>query len=178
MKNGALFKHGFWLLAATALAASVAAQPPSIAVPAENDPHATTPPPRPPTGDLSERAAQLFAAIQADDPARVRDFFFPREPFLVLKGIADPGHYWDVLVRHYERDIHELHASIPADATFDRFVSSRRGGWVGLREEANALPYWAMRHSFVYYRVGSREERFEIRTLINWGPRWYVTHLR
>ena len=122
--------------------------------------------------------ARLFSAIQADDPEPVRDLFFPREPFLILKGIADPARYWGVLMSHYERDIHEMHETLPADATFDHFVLSRRGGWIERREEANALPYWCSRHSFVYYRVGERERRFEIRTLINWGERWYVTHLR
>lgn len=151
-----------------------------IAIPEENDPRRRDAPPRPPEGDLAERAAQLFAAIQRDDPASVRDFFFPREPFSVLKGIANPDRYWNVLIEHYERDIHELHASLPgiADGTFDRFVMSRRGGWVEPRQEANALPYWACRHSWIYYRAGGREQRFEIRTLINWGPRWYITHLR
>src|SRR5690606_353788 len=111
------------------LAASVAAQE-RPAVPSENDPRATEPPPRPPAGDTPERAARLFEAIVRDDPNHAREFFFPREPFLILKGIADPGRYWDVLWRHYERDIHELHASLPEGATFDRFVMSRRGGWV------------------------------------------------
>lgn len=85
-----------------------------------------------------------------------------------------------MLWRHYERDIAALHETLPslAEGRFSRFLMSRRGGWVARRQEANALPYWACRHSFVYYRAGEREHRFEIRTLINWGPRWYVTHLR
>jgi hypothetical protein len=166
----------FVILAALSLVA--AAQ--DAAVPPENDPNASEPPPRPAIGDTESSARQLFEAIRADDPARARDFFFPREPFLILKGIADPGRYWGILMGHYERDIHELHESLPGleSASFDRFTLSRRGGWVARREEANALPYWASRHSFVYYRAGEREQRFEIRTLINWGPRWYVTHLR
>ncbi len=72
---------------------------------------------------------------------------------------------------------HALHEEVPAGASFDRFVMTRRGGWVERRQEANALPYWASRHDWVYYRVGERERRFEIRTLINWGPRWFVTHI-
>lgn len=149
-----------------------------LAVPPENDPDADPPPPRPPVGETETRARELFDAIVADEPERARRFFFPRDPFLILKGIANPGGYWDRLYAHYERDIHELHATIPEGAAFERFAPSRRGGWVARREEANALPYWAMRHSFVHYRAGDREQRFEIRTLINWGPDWYVTHLR
>lgn len=170
-------KRALWALPLALLAASVAAQE-RPEVPRENDPRVSEPPARPSIGDTAERAAQLFEAIVRDDPEHARDFFFPQEPFRILKGIADPDRYWSVLWRHYERDIHELHASLPEGATFDRFVMSRRGGWVERRQEANALPYWACRHSWVYYRAGERERRFEIRTLINWGPRWYVTHLR
>lgn len=168
------------LVVLAALTVGAAAQAPQVQVPAENNPRATTPPARPPVGEAEASARQLFLAIQRDDPALARDFFFPRDAFLVLKGIADPARYWGILMSHYERDIHELHGSLPgiSDGTFDRFTLSRRGGWVAIREEANALPYWASRHSWIYYRAGDREQRFEIRTLINWGPRWYVTHLR
>lgn len=151
-----------------------------VFIPDENAASRTEPSARPPVGDATERAARLFDAILRDDPELARDFFFPLEAFLVLKGIADPGRYWNVLWSHYERDIHALHAEVPAGSTFDRFVLARRGGWVARREEANALPYWASRHSFIHYRAPNedRERRFEVRTLINWGPRWYITHLR
>jgi hypothetical protein len=171
-------------LAVVALLASAAgpiaegAQDEPVAIPEENSANRSTPPPRPPPGDAEERAAHLFDAILADDPERARDLFFPRDPFRVLKAIADPDRYWQVLWSHYERDIHALHGEIPAGATFVRLEMTRRGGWVGVREEANALPYWASRHDWIHYRVGEREQRFELRTLITWGTRWYITHIR
>ena len=167
-----------WFGAVLALLTATVAAQERPAIPDENDPRRASPPVRPQAGDTPDRAARLFAAIKADDPEAARDFFFPREPFRVLKGIADPDRYWNVLWRHYERDIHALHAELPEDATFERFQMSRRGGWVERRQEANALPYWACRHSWIYYRAGERERRFEIRTMINWGPRWFITHLR
>lgn len=174
-------RAGLALAVALLAAASLSAQErAAIEIPPENDPRASEPPPRPPEGETARQAERLFEAIQRNDPEHARDFFFPREPFRVLKGIADPDRYWNVLWRHYERDIAALHETLPslAEGRFSRFLMSRRGGWVARRQEANALPYWACRHSFVYYRAGEREHRFEIRTLINWGPRWYVTHLR
>lgn len=176
MKRAAIALSALCLVASGAIAQR--AEAPDVEIPDENDWRRDTPPPRPPVGDAAERAERLFEAILRDDPEHARDFFFPREPFLVLKGIADPERYWNVLLRHYERDIHALHEEIPAQASFDRFVMTRRGGWVERRQEANALPYWASRHDWIYYRDGERERRFEVRTLINWGPRWYVTHLR
>ena len=166
------------LLALIAATAGAQRRRPDIDIPDQNDWRREDPPPRPSVGDAAERAETLLSAILADDPERARNFFFPQEPFRVLKGIADPDRYWNVLWRHYERDIHAMHEEIPSDATFERFVLGRRGGWVERRQEANALPYWAARHAFVHYRSGERERRFEIRTLINWGPRWYITHLR
>jgi hypothetical protein len=107
------------------------------------------------------------------------DFFFPREAFLVLKGIEDAGGYHDRLLARYVEDIHALHASTPDldRAEFLRLELARRGGWVGVSEEANRLPYWASRHSSIVFRVGEEERRLEVRVLITWGERWYITHL-
>lgn len=151
-----------------------------IVVPRENDARLTQPSPRPPPGDLAVRAARLFEAIVHDTPDLALELFFPRGPFLVLKGIADPGHYHDVLVNHYVRDIHTLHAELP-DLSRAHFVGlelSRRATWQAVRSEANALPYWAVRHSLLRYTVDGAERSVEVRALIHWGPRWYITHLR
>lgn len=174
-------RASFTLLTALALGAApiaTAQDRPALEVPAENQEHDGQPPPKPAVGDAAQRVEQLFLAIQRDEPELARDLFFPLEPFLVLKGIAHPERYWNVLYQHYVDDIHALHETLPEGATFVRFDMTRRGGWVARREEANALPYWASRHDWIVYRVGEREARIEVRTLINWGPRWYVTHLR
>ncbi len=150
-----------------------------VVIPPENDARLAQPAPRPPVGDLEARAARLFAAVVRDAPEAAMDAFFPRGPFLVLKGIDDPGHYHGVLVRHYVRDIHALHASLP-DLARARFVGlelSRRWTWQTVRSEANALPYWAVRHSLLRYTVDGQPRSLEIKTLIHWGQRWYITHL-
>lgn len=160
-------------------ALGVAAQPRTV-VPAHNDARLTAPPPRPPVGDAADKARRLFEAIVQDDPERARDFFFPRDAFLVLKAMADPGAYWDRLYARYVRDIHTLHERTPdlAGATFDRLELVRRGGWVRVREEANALPYWASRHSWLHYRTArNRPRKLELRVLITWDDHWYLTHL-
>lgn len=151
-----------------------------VVVPPENDARLTQPIPRPPPGDLEARAARLFDAIVHDTPDRALDLFFPRGPFLVLKGIDDPGHYHGVLVRHYVRDIHALHAELPQleRARFAGLELSRRATWQTVRSEANALPYWAVRHSLLRYTVDGEERSFEVKALIHWGQRWYITHLR
>jgi hypothetical protein len=150
-----------------------------IVVPPENDARLTQPIPLPAPGDLEARAARLFEAIVRDTPEGALELFFPRGPFLVLKGIDDPGHYHDVLVRHYVADIHSLHATLPdlERAQFAGLTLSRRATWQTVRSEANALPYWAVRHSLLRYTVGGAERSFEVKALIHWGQRWYITHL-
>jgi hypothetical protein len=44
-------------------------------------------------------------------------------------------------------------------------------------EESDRLPYWAQRHNHIVYRSGGQEARFEVRTMIAWDERWYITHL-
>jgi hypothetical protein len=152
---------------------------PEIAIPPQNAARLTEAPPRPPAGDAEERARQLFDAVVHDDPDRALGFFFPREAFLEVKGIADAGAYWDRLFARYLEDVHTLHATTPDldRAEYLGLDLVRRGGWVAVREEGNRLPYWASRHAFIRYRVGAEERRMEVRVLITWGERWFVIHL-
>lgn len=152
---------------------------PNIPIPAENAASLAHPSTRPSTTTAEAAARRIFNAIVADTPNTVHDTFFPRDPFLVLKGIDDPGHYHEVLLRHFDRDIHALHTELTrrGTPTFDRFQFSTRATWQAIRSEANALPYWAVRHSVVHYRVGNSRGEFEIKVFINWGTTWYVTHL-
>lgn len=137
------------------------------------------PPPPPPLGDAGERAERLFQAIRTNDPQLAMPFFLPQDAFRAIKNAADPDRFWNRLVRLYERDIAALHASHPdlGKAEFVRLELSRRRSWVEKGEEANRLPYWSQRRNRLVYRVGNEERALEIRTLISWEGRWYVTHL-
>ncbi|MDH5490588.1 MAG: hypothetical protein OEY14_01300 [Myxococcales bacterium] len=149
-------------------------------VPPHNDPGLREAPPRPGLGLATERAARLFEAIVHDDPSRAMDFLFPRDAFVILKGVSDPQRIYDRIHRMYLDDIHALHEELPGleRAEFDRLELSRRRGWVLPRQESNRLPYWAQRHSWLYYRVDGEERRVEVRTMIAWDDQWYITHLR
>lgn len=149
-------------------------------VPPENNASLREAPPMPPAGNLDEKMRTLFTAVREGRPELATNGFFPREPFLRVKAIANPERYWNVLMRAYERDIRELHESIPnvAQAEFVRFEFSRRRTWQTVRSEANALPYWCVRHSRIVYRSAGREQSFEVRALIHWGREWFVTHLK
>jgi hypothetical protein len=131
----------------------------------------------PALGDFAQRAERLFEAILHDDPRRASDVFFPRDPFLQIKAIPNPGRYYDKLYARFERDVHALHKTLAKDARFERFELSKRGGYVKPGEEGNHLPYWAARHCFLHYREGGQLKKLEVRVLITWQERWYVIHL-
>ena len=148
-------------------------------IPPHNRPDQAQPPPRPPASDAEAKARTLFEAIVRDDPKHAASVFFPREAFLLVKDMKDPGRYYDRLQRRFERDVHSLHTRLadPATARFERFELATRGGFVRVREEGNRLPYWASRHSLLHYSAGGKPQRFEVRVLITWDDRWYVIHL-
>jgi len=119
---------------------------------------ALAPPSRPPTEPAQALARTLFQAIVKDDPALAEAFFFPRDAFVQVKAMARPERYYDKLKQRFVADIHALHARTPdlAQARFDRLEFTRRGGFVARGEEGNKLPYWAARHAWLHYRVGSQ----------------------
>jgi hypothetical protein len=134
---------------------------------------------RPADGDIHDKVQHVWDAIVKDDPALAADAFFPRDPFLKIKAISDPGRYYDQLRARFDADIHALHARTPdlARAKLERFELARRGGYVKPGEEANRLPYWASRHSRLYYRVDGALRSLEVRVVIAWERKWYVIHL-
>jgi len=155
------------------------------AIPESNRASLAEPPPRPPLGDVPERMQRLLMeSCVADAPAPSHGLFLPREAFRLIKAIREPDALYDRIFGAYEEDIHELHARLReesggdlAQVAFVGFRFTGRRGWVHLREETNRLPYWAQRHSWIDYTVGGRPHQIEVRTMIAWGDRWFITHL-
>lgn len=154
-------------------------------IPESNRASLTEPPRRPGLGDVPERMRRLLVeSCIPDAPAPSHELFLSREAFRLIKAISDPDALYDRIFRAYEEDIHELHARLleesGGDLTAVAFVGFRftgRRGWVRLREETNRLPYWAQRHSWIDYTVRGRPHQIEVRTMIAWGDRWFITHL-
>lgn len=166
------------------LAASGRAQD-ATAIPEQNRANLTEPPPRPGLGDVPARMERLLMqSCVPDAPEPSHELFLSREAFALIKAISDPNTLYDRIFRAYEEDIHELHARLLEESGGDlstvSFVGFRftgRRAWVRLREETNRLPYWAQRHSWLDYRAGGRDRSIEVRTMIAWGDRWFITHL-
>lgn len=171
-------RHARWLLCAALVVCAAWRASGTLAQQAASSTPAA-PEPRPHDGDVHAKVKRLWDAIVQDDPALASDVFFPRDPFLSIKNIRDPGRYYDRLRKRFDQDIHTLHKETPdlQRAVFVRFQLAHRGGYVAVREEGNRLPYWASRHSRVFYRVDGELRSFEVRVLIAWSGAWYVIHL-
>lgn len=173
------------IVATVTLAVSMAAADPwpSIPIPTENPRSGRPVPARPPPGEVTERARTLVTALRtgADaDIERALGFFLPRDPFLAIKDMGGAAGYFSTLTRWYRQDIAAYRAELvhPERAEFVRFDLSRACTWMTAGREANRLPYWSCYRSQLVLRVDGRERSLPVHVLINWGPRWYVTHLR
>jgi hypothetical protein len=129
--------------------------------------------------DLTARATQLLDAVKAGRPELADAFFFPREPFIPLKDVKDPGHYHKDLVSAYHHDIRELHTRRRSwdGATFRSFKIVEPPRRIPPGREWNKIGYFRTRLAKLEYEVNGHVRSFEVHTLISWDGRWYVTHL-
>lgn len=130
--------------------------------------------------ELTARARGLFDAIVKDDPALGDPFWFPKEPFIPLKDVKDPGKYWEQLHRTFVADIHALHKKRKSwsGATFTAFTRGSNPKWVKPGDEANKIGYYRSFHGQLKFDVDGKSESIDIHTVITWQGRWYITHLR
>jgi hypothetical protein len=130
--------------------------------------------------ELTARVRTLFEAIKADNPEIARDMFFPRGPFIPLKDIKNPGGYWDQLYRAYEQDIHQLHRKRARELEGAEFVSFELGTpptWVKPGDEGNKIGYFRTFNGKLRYDSAGKQRTIELRVIISWDERWYITHL-
>lgn len=157
----------------------VASSAPAAAAPPADPSNKVKPPP--PGDELAARARKLFEAARDDDPPKAADFFFPREPFVPLKDVADGGRYWDTLFRTYKNDVRELHRKHRRDLEGATFVGLDLGSaptWVKPGDEYNKIGYYRTFHAKLRYRTAAGADRsFDVHTLISWQGAWYITHL-
>lgn len=129
--------------------------------------------------DLTERASHLFDAISRGEPALADDFFFPLEPFVPLKDVADAARYHRQLVATYHRDVldlHKRHASWDG-ASFVSFTLGTPPKWVAPGEEWNKIGYFRTFRGTLAYDLAGKRRTLPVVTIISWDGRWYVTHL-
>jgi len=136
---------------------------------------------KPPTDseELQARARGLFDAIVQNNAALGEDLWFPKEPFLILKDIKEPGKYWDQLHRAYAHDIEKLHKKRKSweGAEFEKFEPGSAPKWVKPGEEGNKIGYFRTVKGNLVYKADGKSHKMEVRVIISWQKRWYITHL-
>jgi hypothetical protein len=130
--------------------------------------------------ELTQRARGLFEAIVKQEPPLAEDFWFPKEPFIPLKDVKNPGRYWDNLHSAYLDDVRALHRKRKSwdGAVFERFTLGSTPKWVKPGDEVNKIGYYRSFRGTIHYRIDDKPAKLEVHTLITWQGRWYVTHLR
>jgi len=129
--------------------------------------------------ELQSRARGLFDAVVQNNPALGEDLWFPREPFLILKDIKEPGKYWDQLHRAYVKDIDKLHKKRKSweGADFEKFEPGAPPKWVKPGDEGNKIGYFRTVKGNLVYKLEGKSHKLEVRVMISWQKRWYITHL-
>ena len=155
---------------------------PTTNVPEEN----RLQPPKPNLSQLSELAAKILNdlnsnQIPATSAATCCDAYFPHQEFLILKNLPNAKAYFNELTAHYKSDLSALTKVWPADETPE--IKSFTPGyckWKPAGSEYNHIPYWSCYKSTLalqWPKSSRATQTIKIRTIINWGKNWYVTHL-
>lgn len=121
------------------------------------------------------RSEDLIKAINENKADET--LFFPADAFEALKAIAKPLDYHQQLLKWYAADVKREHDRLKTPLTF---VSFKLGSckWKEKGSEANGIPYLSCYKSKLKaLDAEKKEQTIEVRTLINWGRTWYVTHL-
>ena len=129
--------------------------------------------------DLTARARGLFEAIAKNDPSLGESFWFPKEPFIPLKDVKDSGKYWDQLHATYVSDIRKLHRKRKSwdGAKFVSFQVGSTPKWVPPGDEGNKIGYYRTFRGKLRYEIDGESSSFEVRVMISWQGRWFITHL-
>ncbi|MBK7401596.1 MAG: hypothetical protein IPJ34_36430 [Myxococcales bacterium] len=102
-------------------------------------------PPPAPVDELQARAKKLFEAIQKDEPDLAMALFYPRDPYLAMKDVKDPGALWDKNVKEYKAHIHSYHKRLgkkSAEAEFESLeLNTKSQVYVAPKKELNKTGY-------------------------------------
>ena len=127
---------------------------------------------------------QLLAqAIAEDNPALAEPVFFPVVAYAQVKAIEKPERDWKArLWRAFERNVHEYHQKLGADAAAAKLhsVTVREAGVRFMKpgSEGNRLGYFRVTRNELRFTLANGSERaFEITSLISWRGEWFVVHL-
>ena len=138
---------------------------------------------RPDAEGIEKIANELLVWLNLPPTAPAPDnLFFPKTLFLRLKKVPDPAGYLEQLLVEYHHNLSKLTKTLPAErpAKMLRFIPGFCQ-WKAPGSEYNHIAYWSCYRNKIHMTFGEGEKVkagiLQIRTVINWGADWYITHL-
>jgi hypothetical protein len=131
--------------------------------------------------ELTTRAKHLLEAIAKDDPDLATDLVFPRDAFLSVKDVPDPGKVWDTKVlAAFRKVVHALHKRTKGveRATFTSFEVGQPASEAMPKRHDLKRMLWRSKRSRLGFVIDGKPGHFDVVEMTGWRGAWYVTRLR
>jgi hypothetical protein len=131
--------------------------------------------------DLTTRAKHLLEAIQKDDSELAGDIVFPRDAYLKVKDVADPGKHWDTnVLGAFRKHVHLLHHHTKGieRAVFTSFELGQPTTEAMPKKKDLKRMLWRSKRSRLGFTIDGKPSHFDVLEMTSWRGAWYVTKLR
>jgi hypothetical protein len=131
--------------------------------------------------ELTTRAKHLLEAIAKDDADLATDIVFPRDAYLTVKDVPDPGKNWDQKVlAAFKAQVHTLHHHTKGveRAVFTGFELGQPATEALPKKHDLKRMLWRARRSRLGFSIDGKPSHFDIVEVTGWRGSWYVTKLR
>jgi len=131
--------------------------------------------------ELVRRARHLLEAIQKDDGELAGDIVFPRDAYIAVKDVADPGKHWDQKVlAAFRKDVHVLHKRMKGidRARFTGFELGQPASEAMPKKHDLLRMLWRAKRSRLAFTIDGKPSHFDVAEMTSWKGAWYVTRLR
>jgi hypothetical protein len=131
--------------------------------------------------DLTARGRHLLEAIQKDEPDLANDIVFPRDAYIAVKDVPDPGRHWDQKVlAAFKSQVHVLHRRTKGveRAVFTSIELGQPASEALPKKKDLKRMLWRARRSRLGFTIDGRPSHFDIIEMTGWRGAWYVTRLR
>ena len=131
--------------------------------------------------ELTTRAKHLLEAIQKDDGELAGDIVFPRDAYLQVKDVPDPGKNWDTKVlAAFRKEVHALHHHTKGveRAVFTGFEVGQPTSEAMPKKKDLKRMLWRSKRSRLAFTIDGKPSHFDVVEMTGWRGAWYVTKLR
>jgi hypothetical protein len=131
--------------------------------------------------ELTTRAKHLLEAIAKDDGDLAADILFPRDAYLLVKDVPDPGKHWDSkMLAAFRTQVHALHKRTKGveRATFTGFDVGQPASEAMPKKKDLKKMLWRSKRSRLAFTIDGKPSHFDVIEMTGWKGSWYVTKLK